>query len=120
MQTKAEERRRLQNEVVFVSALRSSIEEREPEIEAVKTKLGALATVWAAIAADSQALLEKLEAATDSESLALFKLRVKTAEEMYRKLQTALEAYKDIVADDSGPVKKAAIASKGIIASSKV
>ncbi|KAI0073902.1 hypothetical protein K474DRAFT_1710319 [Panus rudis PR-1116 ss-1] len=110
IQAKSDERDRLQNEIDFIAGLRSQMEQSEPDTETIKTKLAALATVWAAIRADSQAMLIKLEQATNTESLELFKLRVKTAAEMYQKLQTAMQRYGDIVREPDGGVKKAIIA----------
>ncbi|KAI0072340.1 hypothetical protein K474DRAFT_408476 [Panus rudis PR-1116 ss-1] len=101
---KESERARLQADIQTISRLRTTLDECAPDMETIETKLGALSTVWAAIRADSQALLEKLEHAGDTESETLFALRVKTVQEMYQKLLTALETYRDLVGIKSSMV----------------
>ncbi|KAI0073334.1 hypothetical protein K474DRAFT_1710824 [Panus rudis PR-1116 ss-1] len=95
--SKEEERRALQANLQGIPLLRTTTDKAEPDINSVIFKVGAIATCWAAIRADTQAMLEKLSFATDTESMALFKLRVKSAGELYKALQAALTDYKEYV-----------------------
>ncbi|KAI0073964.1 hypothetical protein K474DRAFT_1665944 [Panus rudis PR-1116 ss-1] len=95
--TKEVERARLQADIETISLLRTTLQESDPTFKTLITQSGAFGAVWAAIRADTQALMEKLELVGDTESWALFKKRVETAAELYRKLKTALETYRNQV-----------------------
>ncbi|KAI0069577.1 hypothetical protein K474DRAFT_1670784 [Panus rudis PR-1116 ss-1] len=67
----------------------------EPDIKSVMSKLGGIATIWAAIRADTQAILKKLELANTTTAIGLYKSRVQTATDMYTTLQMIYTDYKD-------------------------
>ncbi|KAI0072341.1 hypothetical protein K474DRAFT_1667932 [Panus rudis PR-1116 ss-1] len=92
---KETERRNLQADIKAIPLLRSAVVKSTPDVDNIRYKIGAFATVWAAIRADTQGILEKLEYATDTASMTLFKLRVQTAADMYKILQATLNDYKE-------------------------
>ncbi|KAI0072330.1 hypothetical protein K474DRAFT_1667924 [Panus rudis PR-1116 ss-1] len=66
-----------------------------PDIKSVMADIGSIAQVWAGIRADTQAILKKLEFASDTAAIALFKTRVQTATDLYKTLQLVLTDYKE-------------------------
>ncbi|KAI0073907.1 hypothetical protein K474DRAFT_127020 [Panus rudis PR-1116 ss-1] len=102
--SKEAERQNLQADLDGIPLLRTTIEKAEPDIRSVIYKIGSIATCWAAIRADTQGILDKLDYVidNDSDSVSLFNLRLKTAGDLYKALQAALTAYKEYLDAELG------------------
>ncbi|KAI0080795.1 hypothetical protein K474DRAFT_97918 [Panus rudis PR-1116 ss-1] len=97
---KEAQRASIQANMFSVPLVRAAMEKALPDTDLIQYKIGALATIWAALRADTQAIVEKLDYASDTNSQTLFKARVRTASGMYSTLQTALETYKDYISSN--------------------
>ncbi|KIK94658.1 hypothetical protein PAXRUDRAFT_435043 [Paxillus rubicundulus Ve08.2h10] len=74
--------------------LQSALEDTAPIVHEVTTKLGAFASVWAAIAADIRQIAHSSQSCSESEtSHVLFTRRVEMLEAMYQCLSDALRYY---------------------------
>ncbi|KAI0073968.1 hypothetical protein K474DRAFT_1710250 [Panus rudis PR-1116 ss-1] len=87
------ERAQLQGTLSGIPLVRTIVGGIDTDVQAAIHKIGSLATIWAAIRADAQAVLNSLTRVTGTQSLCLITARLTTTGNMYKALQSALREY---------------------------
>ncbi|TCD67844.1 hypothetical protein EIP91_011906 [Steccherinum ochraceum] len=94
------ERAQIQATLKAVQQLKAGLDGSQMDFNIISAKLGTFAHVWAVIRADIQAIKEKLDYASGTDSKALFKARMNNATKLYASLAIALREYQNLVTND--------------------
>jgi len=94
IQTKTEDRAKIENTLKAVELLDAGLLASKDDFKSLSEKLGALASVWALIKSDLQMIEGKLDMAlSDPDSKSLYKTRLQNATVMYGVLAKGLREY---------------------------